>query len=71
MSDSARPSLPICKLCDDWPGPLFDMSRPCCCARWVKRLPPHYDKKELVRNFEREKGAEFVQSMRAYWGMVT
>lgn len=71
MTESARPSLPICSLCDDWPGPLFDMSRPCCCARWVKRQPPHVDKKELLHQFEQQKGQDFRRSMEALWGSVS
>ena len=63
--------MQVCKLCDDWPAPLFDLSRPCCWARWLKRLPEHYDVKERLRQLERDKGAEFVQSVRAAWGSVT
>ena len=59
-----------CNLCNEWPGGLFDMSRPCCFARWLKRLPAHVDRKPLVADAAETKGADFINDTRAMWNKV-
>ena len=59
-----------CDLCNDWPGGLFEMDRPCCMARWLKRLPPHIDRRRQVEVIAESRGKEFVEAMRDVWNKV-
>ena len=70
MPDEARQRLPICDLCDDYPGSLFDMSRACCVARWMKRQPPHFDRNAFFEELRESHGEDFVRSVHGFWGMV-
>lgn len=71
LADTARPRLlEPCELCDDWPGPLFDMSRACCVARFLKRAPPHVDRHAEFARLRQDKGPEFVADVQALWERV-
>ena len=59
-----------CDLCDTWPGGVFDFSRPCCWARWLKRQPPHVDRKQQIAMLADQKGREFIDQVRAVWANV-
>jgi hypothetical protein len=69
--EASRPRLlEPCELCDDWPGPTFQMDRPCCVARWLKRQPPHVDRHVELARLRQEKGAAFVADVQALWEKV-
>lgn len=65
------PDLTLCELCDDWPGSLYQMDRPCCVARLWKRAPPHFDRKAAAAQTETERGAEFVARVREFYKVVS
>lgn len=55
-----------CDLCRSGGG-IYQMDRPCCVARWMRRQPPKFDPRAFAVAIETERGAAFLEAVRQAW----